>query len=136
MRVPLTNTKSHARPRHASGLYQPSVGTHTSATLMAAAFRKRVAAQVLGFDESIDGYCDHHGGTQRDHFNFHAANCVEANTNILALYGNAIPYNTCRNFEVRESTLTELYSARRQTCESRREPRCYRDVTEMLPRCY
>lgn len=29
----------------------------------------------------------------------HARNCVSANVNILSLYGNRVPYNSCRNLE-------------------------------------
>ena len=35
------------------------------------------------------------GGVGRQHSEV----CVNANVNILSLYGNVIPYNTCRNFE-------------------------------------
>ena len=53
------------------------------------------AVAVLGFDEDIDRYCFAHGG----HDGQHARRCVEANANILSLYGNEIPYNICRNLE-------------------------------------
>jgi len=54
------------------------------------------APALLGFDESIDAYCATHGGAWRDQ---HSERCVNANVNILSLYGNVIPYNTCRNIE-------------------------------------
>lgn len=49
------------------------------------------ASALLGFDEAIDRKCRRHGN--------HAESCVRANYNILALYGDHIPYNTCRNME-------------------------------------
>ena len=52
------------------------------------------APALLGFDESIDWYCTSHGGSGQ-----HAEACVQANVNILSLYGDRIPYNICRNFE-------------------------------------
>lgn len=57
-------------------------------------FTKRQAPALLGFDESIDNYCARHGGQGQ-----HAVACVQANVNILSLYGNRIPYNICRNVE-------------------------------------
>lgn len=54
----------------------------------------KAAPALLGFDESIDWYCGSHGGQGQ-----HAVACVGANVNILSLYGDAIPYNICRNFE-------------------------------------
>ena len=53
------------------------------------------APALLGFDESIDWYCNAHGGRGGNH----AENCVHAQVNILSLYGNQIPYNVCRNLE-------------------------------------
>ena len=49
---------------------------------------------LLGFDETIEGFCEDRGGYGR-----HSQMCVRANLNILSLYGDAIPYNTCRNLE-------------------------------------
>lgn len=49
---------------------------------------------LLGFDESIEEFCTDRGGWGR-----HSQMCVRANLNILSLYGDAIPYNTCRNLE-------------------------------------
>jgi hypothetical protein len=49
-------------------------------------FTKRQAPALLGFDESIDNYCARHGGQGQ-----HAVACVQANVNILSLYGNRIP---------------------------------------------
>ena len=52
------------------------------------------APALLGFDEDIDDYCESHGGRGN-----HAEACVQANVNILSLYGDRIPYNICRNVE-------------------------------------
>ena len=49
------------------------------------------APALLGFDEAIDSFCTGGGN--------HAESCVRSNLNILSLYGRAIPYNLCRNFE-------------------------------------
>lgn len=54
----------------------------------------KLAPALLGFDESIDEYCGKRG-TGRQHSEI----CVNANVNILSLYGDRIPYNTCRNIE-------------------------------------
>jgi hypothetical protein len=55
------------------------------------------APAVLGFDESIDHYCVSRGGWNPGGVSGHAISCVRANANILSLYGDRIPYNTCRN---------------------------------------
>jgi len=47
---------------------------------------------LLGFDEAIDGMC------QGGHGN-HAEACVSSGMNILSLFSDGVPYNTCRNFE-------------------------------------
>ena len=54
----------------------------------------KAAPALLGFDESIDWYCGSRNGKGN-----HAEACVEANVNILSLYGDRIPYNICRNVE-------------------------------------
>lgn len=51
------------------------------------------APALLGFDRNIDWHCHNHNDAM------HAIKCVEANVNILSLYGNEIPYNVCRNAE-------------------------------------
>jgi len=51
------------------------------------------APALLGFDRNIDWHC--HNTNSRTH----ATKCVEANVNILSLYGDQIPYNLCRNAE-------------------------------------
>jgi len=43
------------------------------------------APALLGFDWDIKGFCHN--------------NCDNANVNILAIFGNNVKYNTCRNFE-------------------------------------
>ena len=55
------------------------------------------APALFGFDDSIDAYCipRAHGGR----YGGHAGVCVNANLNILSLYGNGLPYNSCRNLE-------------------------------------
>jgi len=53
------------------------------------------APAALGFDESLDWYCSSRGATGKGH----AERCVEANVNILSLYGERVPYNICRNLE-------------------------------------
>ena len=50
------------------------------------------APALLGFDESIDFWCQSHGG------NDHANACIRSNLNILSLYF-PVQYNLCRNFE-------------------------------------
>ena len=57
------------------------------------------APALLGFDESIDDHCVSHGGSNPGGPSGHAISCVRANVNILSLYGERIPYNTCRNVE-------------------------------------
>lgn len=55
---------------------------------------------LLGFDESIDDYCD--DALRRKSIKSaddHAGRCVDASLNILSLYGNRVPYNICRNLE-------------------------------------
>jgi len=52
------------------------------------------APALLGFDESIDAFCQKAGGNGG-----HAWACVQANLNILSLYGDRVPYNICRNLE-------------------------------------
>ena len=54
----------------------------------------QLAPALLGFDESIDEYCGKRGSGYQ-----HSEICVNANVNILSLYGDRIPYNTCRNIE-------------------------------------
>ena len=60
------------------------------------------APAVLGFDETIDAFCGRaekkNSGKYKDAWD-HAKNCVQANLNILSLYGNRVPYNICRNLE-------------------------------------
>ncbi|KAL1524411.1 hypothetical protein AB1Y20_019306 [Prymnesium parvum] len=61
------------------------------------------APALLGFDESIDEFC--HAKLNQMNLqhsadkSMHAENCVHANLNILALYGDRVPYNICRNLE-------------------------------------
>jgi len=51
------------------------------------------APGLLGFDRNINWHC---GGSEgADHANA----CVRSNINILSLFGDAIPYNMCRNLE-------------------------------------
>lgn len=61
------------------------------------------APAVLGFDETIDEYCaaglKQMGEKASKDKAMHAENCVRANLNILALYGERLPYNLCRNLE-------------------------------------
>jgi hypothetical protein len=54
----------------------------------------KAAPALLGFDHSIDWYCQANGG-----YGTHAEACVRANANILSLYGDWVPYNMCRNVE-------------------------------------
>ena len=66
-----------------------------------AEFFEARAPALLGFDESIDGYCAHSlrlRGVQSGRMG-HATRCVSANLNILSLYGDRLPYNICRNLE-------------------------------------
>lgn len=62
-----------------------------SADASFAAQRTHVCASV-----SLLRYCAEHGGSG---VHQHALACVKANVNILSLYGDRIPYNTCRNIE-------------------------------------
>lgn len=57
-------------------------------------FTDGLAPALLGFDETIDAYCAARGSGDQ-----HSEVCVRANVNILSLYGDRIPYNTCRNIE-------------------------------------
>jgi len=62
------------------------------------------APAVLGFDETIDQYCERQPKVNVNKNEYsgaysHAFNCVAANVNILSLYGQRLPYNLCRNFE-------------------------------------
>jgi len=62
------------------------------------------APALLGFDSPIDTYCaankppPRQARGQRQHYG-HAGECVNANLNILSLYGDRLPYNLCRNLE-------------------------------------
>lgn len=66
------------------GPVDPSVEPHFNAR----------APALLGFDETIDAYCGARGSGDQ-----HSERCVRAGVNILSLYGDRIPYNTCRNIE-------------------------------------
>ena len=60
------------------------------------------APALFGFDETIDGYCKDAAKSNAASVairedNRHAARCVQANVNILSLYGDRVPYNICRN---------------------------------------
>mmetsp|Transcript_14645 Transcript_14645/g.43663 ORF Transcript_14645/g.43663 Transcript_14645/m.43663 type:complete len:438 (+) Transcript_14645:1-1314(+) len=58
------------------------------------------APALLGFDETIDGFCNYAKKyTKNNKYFGHAGNCVNANLNILSLYGDRVPYNICRNLE-------------------------------------
>ena len=68
---------------------------------------------MLGFDESIDDFC----AFERDRYqdthlypNNHAGSCVNANHNILSIYGDRMPYNLCRNLEWQAPTVAALRS--------------------------
>ena len=52
------------------------------------------APALLGFDETIDQFCQARGGSGD-----HAWACIKASLNILSLYGDRVPYNICRNLE-------------------------------------
>ena len=57
---------------------------------------------LLGFDESIDAFCAWERANYQDSKKYqynHAGSCVNANHNILSLYGDRLPYNLCRNLE-------------------------------------
>jgi len=54
---------------------------------------------VLGFDESIDDYCQRNRGHVDYSGQYHAHYCVNSNLNILSLFSDRVPYNTCRNLE-------------------------------------
>ena len=53
------------------------------------------APGLLGFDPNIDWYCHEHSNEGGDR----AFQCIDANVNILGLYGRRVPYNLCRNLE-------------------------------------
>jgi len=53
------------------------------------------APGLLGFDQNIDWYCEVHSNVGGDR----AFKCIDANVNILGLYGMRVPYNLCRNLE-------------------------------------
>ena len=48
---------------------------------------------LLGFDEAIDDMCHGNEGAG------HAQACLASGFNILSLFGDDLPYNSCRNFE-------------------------------------
>ena len=45
---------------------------------------KKDAPALLGFDESIDDYCEAHGGKDEGGASGHAISCIQANVNILS----------------------------------------------------
>ncbi|KAL1499574.1 hypothetical protein AB1Y20_011775 [Prymnesium parvum] len=59
------------------------------------------APALLGFDESIEWFCtkEHMFFNNGFYGNDHAGNCANSNNNILALWGNRLQYNLCRNLE-------------------------------------
>ena len=58
------------------------------------------APALLGFDESIEDFCNDELRQMGKWIGRgHAQDCVEAGVNILALYGDRVPYNICRNLE-------------------------------------
>jgi hypothetical protein len=59
-------------------------------------FTAPAAPALLGFDENIEDYCIRHS---EEKVHGHAEKCVGANVNILSLFGDAVPYNLCRNIE-------------------------------------
>ena len=61
-----------------------------------------LAPALFGFDEDIDSHCATELGGSWPHKyrpDDWPARAVRANRNILAIWGERIPYNTCRNFE-------------------------------------
>lgn len=65
-------------------------------------FSNIIAPALLGFDESIDAFCTWervHYQDSKSYADSHAGSCVNANHNILSLYGDRVPYNLCRNLE-------------------------------------
>ena len=65
---------------------------------------------LLGFDETIDSFCAWERGNYQDsklYPNNHAGSCVNANHNILSIYGDRLPYNLCRNLEWQVAALPE-----------------------------
>jgi len=61
-------------------------------------FPGKAAPALLGFDESIDAFCQRDAPAQNKG-DMHAERCIAANYNILSLYGDRLPYNICRNLE-------------------------------------
>lgn len=61
-------------------------------------FTSNVAPALLGFDETIDSFCNSANKPSNRYWG-HAGMCINANLNILSLYGDAVPYNICRNLE-------------------------------------
>ncbi|KAL1498677.1 hypothetical protein AB1Y20_013989 [Prymnesium parvum] len=62
------------------------------------------APALLGFDDTIDTFCAQHRmeaprSKKQKLYWGHAGECVNANLNILSLYGDRVPYNLCRNLE-------------------------------------
>lgn len=60
-----------------------------------------MAPALLGFDETIDWFCnkEHQYFSTGLYGNDHAGNCANSNNNILALWGDRLQYNICRNLE-------------------------------------
>uniref|UniRef100_A0A7S4MF62 Uncharacterized protein n=1 Tax=Prymnesium polylepis TaxID=72548 RepID=A0A7S4MF62_9EUKA len=59
------------------------------------------APALLGFDETIDWFCtkEHKYFDNKFYGADHAGKCADSNNNILALWGNRLQYNLCRNLE-------------------------------------
>lgn len=58
-------------------------------------FTRESAPALLGFDETIDAFCNAQPKpTSRHYGNDHSGNCVNANHNILALFGTRFMYNS------------------------------------------
>ena len=60
-----------------------------------------MAPALLGFDETIEGFCKKEFQFANNHWYGydHAGMCANSNNNILALWGDRLVYNLCRNLE-------------------------------------
>jgi len=97
-----TRTGAHCNSNWYEGNVNPVLGRPT-AVMPRYLNMSRPAPALLGFDETIDEYCHEEAKLLNTTWSpigwKHAENCIRANLNILALYGDRVPYNICRNLE-------------------------------------
>ena len=70
---------------------------------------------LLGYDEAIDEMCKQ-GLGGAGYGGGHAQACVHSGLNILSLFSDEVPYNTCRNFEWQVRCLPRHFTRADPTC--------------------